>query len=37
MKSNSSLSRIYIGGKISFVPQEAWIMQGTVKENILFG
>ena len=26
-----------VSGKVSYVPQEAWVFQGTIRENILFG
>jgi len=29
--------RVCISGKIAYVPQTAWIMNTTLKENILFG
>lgn len=29
-------SKIVINGSIAYSPQKAWIMTGTVKENILF-
>jgi ABC-type transport system involved in cytochrome bd biosynthesis fused ATPase/permease subunit len=29
--------RVSISGKIAYVPQTAWIMNTTLKENILFG
>jgi ABC-type multidrug transport system fused ATPase/permease subunit len=29
--------RVRISGKIAYVPQTAWIMNATLKENILFG
>ncbi len=28
---------VSVGGKIAYVPQTAWIMNTTLKENILFG
>jgi ABC-type multidrug transport system fused ATPase/permease subunit len=29
--------RVCVSGKIAYVPQTAWIMNTTLKENILFG
>jgi len=29
--------RVSISGKIAYVPQTAWIMNATLKENVLFG
>ena len=29
--------RVSISGKIAYVPQTAWIMNATLRENILFG
>ena len=29
--------RVSVSGKIAYVPQTAWIMNATLKENILFG
>lgn len=29
--------RVRVSGKIAYVPQTAWIMNTTLKENILFG
>jgi ABC-type transport system involved in cytochrome bd biosynthesis fused ATPase/permease subunit len=29
--------RVSISGKIAYVPQTAWIMNATLKDNILFG
>ncbi len=28
---------INVNGEIAYVPQEAWIFSGTVRDNILFG
>jgi len=28
---------VKVGGKLAYVPQTAWIFNGTVKDNILFG
>ena len=28
---------VRIGGTVSYVPQQAWVQSGTVRENILFG
>jgi len=33
----SSSGLCHVSGKVSYVPQEAWVFQGTVRENILFG
>ena len=27
----------HVSGSVAYVPQEAWVFQGTVRENILFG
>ena len=29
--------KVYVNGKIAYVPQTAWIMNATLRENILFG
>ncbi|CAF1661650.1 unnamed protein product, partial [Didymodactylos carnosus] len=29
--------QVIINGRIAYVPQQAWIMNSTLKENILFG
>jgi ABC-type multidrug transport system fused ATPase/permease subunit len=34
---NKVEGRVCISGKIAYVPQTAWIMNTTLKENILFG
>ena len=34
---NKSEGRVCVSGKIAYVPQTAWIMNTTLKENILFG
>lgn len=26
-----------VGGRLAYVPQQAWIMNATLKENVLFG
>ena len=28
---------VRVGGTVSYVPQQAWVQSGTVRENILFG
>jgi len=28
---------IRLGGTVSYVPQQAWVQSGTIRENILFG
>lgn len=28
---------ISVGGSVAYVPQQAWIMNSTARENILFG
>ena len=33
---NKDESRVIINGSISYVPQEAWIQNNTVRNNILF-
>ena len=37
MKKLNEDGKIYINGSTAFVPQQAWIKNATVKENILFG
>ena len=40
MKMNDQIKKsmpVKINGSISYVPQQAWIFNATVKENILFG
>jgi len=34
---NKIEGRVCVSGKIAYVPQTAWIMNTTLKENILFG
>jgi ATP-binding cassette subfamily C (CFTR/MRP) protein 1 len=29
--------RTVLGGTVSYVPQQAWVQSGTIRENILFG
>lgn len=36
MKSDGG-SRVQVGGALGYSPQQAWIMNGTLRENILFG
>ena len=26
-----------VGGTVSYIPQQAWVQSGTIRENILFG
>ncbi|MEY2987100.1 MAG: hypothetical protein RJB13_621 [Pseudomonadota bacterium] len=35
-ETQNSNSLISLAGKVAFAPQTAWIMQGTIKENIVF-
>jgi len=30
-------SRVIVGGRLAYSPQQAWIMNGTIRENVLFG
>ena len=34
---NKTNGRVSMSGKISYVPQTAWIMNTTLRENIIFG
>lgn len=37
MSSAPSSSVPYYRGTVAYVPQQAWILQDTVRENIIFG
>ncbi|CAF1344492.1 unnamed protein product [Adineta ricciae] len=34
---NKTNGRVFMSGKISYVPQTAWIMNTTLRENVIFG
>lgn len=34
---NKVYGRVSVSGKIAYVPQTSWVMNTTLKENILFG
>jgi ABC-type multidrug transport system fused ATPase/permease subunit len=34
---NKVSGKVYLNGSLSYVPQQAWIQNATLKENILFG
>jgi len=33
----SATGSLTIGGRVAFVGEEAWVLRGSVRENILFG
>ncbi len=34
---NKFKGKVYLNGSVSYVPQQAWIQNATLKDNILFG
>ncbi len=37
MKALFSDSKVYVSGKIAFIPSDPWILADTIRSNIIFG